>query len=273
MEIGTNIRTIRKNKGITIKKLADITGIPYRTLQDYESGKIKEPSHSKLAIIAKKLEVPLSEITGEDRFIFHEMSLAQKFRDLEYVQKEIAQLTSNLNAVEKKILEETDPTISKELLYESYEIYRSLDELEPLSEKYEKEFSELLEFLNISKERFYNEQQEFQKLLYNTNLLRSIRNNINTVIEDSPLSDRIDFQLNDENLSYLQKLFSKDDLMFFDEAFLFIANMKAMFSNILLLPKPREVFISQFIDFFTSEYIGLPERIVADTLSKIFEEN
>lgn len=38
---GERIKNLRKSKRITQKELAKETGIPYRTLQRYESGKIK----------------------------------------------------------------------------------------------------------------------------------------------------------------------------------------------------------------------------------------
>jgi transcriptional regulator with XRE-family HTH domain len=75
MNIGENIKRIRRSKGITQTTLADETKIPYRTLQDYENNKIKEPAISKLFVIANKLEVSLEELTGEMETLKKELKL------------------------------------------------------------------------------------------------------------------------------------------------------------------------------------------------------
>ncbi len=55
--LGDNIRNIRKEKKLSINKLAKITGISLGYLSDLENNKAKNPSVDKLKIIADALEV------------------------------------------------------------------------------------------------------------------------------------------------------------------------------------------------------------------------
>ncbi|WP_315080840.1 helix-turn-helix transcriptional regulator [uncultured Clostridium sp.] len=55
--LGDNIRNIRKEKKLSINKLAKITGISLGYLSDLENNKAKNPSFDKLKIIADVLEV------------------------------------------------------------------------------------------------------------------------------------------------------------------------------------------------------------------------
>lgn len=55
--LGDNIRNIRKEKKLSINKLAKITGISLGYLSDLENNKAKNPSVDKLKIIADALGV------------------------------------------------------------------------------------------------------------------------------------------------------------------------------------------------------------------------
>lgn len=54
MNTGEMIKHLRKKKGITQKQLSQLTGIPLRTLQDYEAGKCK-PKFDRLIKITEEL--------------------------------------------------------------------------------------------------------------------------------------------------------------------------------------------------------------------------
>ena len=80
MTIGENIKTVRKQKGLTQKQLAERTGLATITIQQYEADKY-EPRPDNIIRIAKVLEVAPYEIGGS--LLWDELS------DLETLQKEI----------------------------------------------------------------------------------------------------------------------------------------------------------------------------------------
>ena len=61
MTVGENIRTIRKQKGLTQKQLAELTGLLEPTIRKYESGKV-QPKSDNLHKIATALGVDPSQI-------------------------------------------------------------------------------------------------------------------------------------------------------------------------------------------------------------------
>ena len=61
MSIGEQIRTIRKQKGLTQEQLAEKLGIPASTIRKYESGKV-QPKTERLFDIASKLGVHPSQL-------------------------------------------------------------------------------------------------------------------------------------------------------------------------------------------------------------------
>lgn len=65
MTIGEVIRTVRKQKGMTQKKLGENCGIAEPTIRKYESGRLN-PKISTLQKIAGGLGVTLSELLGFD---------------------------------------------------------------------------------------------------------------------------------------------------------------------------------------------------------------
>ena len=79
MTIGENIKTVRKQKGLTQKQLAERTGLATITIQQYEADKY-EPRPDNIIRIAKVLEVAPYEIGGS--LLWDELS------DLETLQKE-----------------------------------------------------------------------------------------------------------------------------------------------------------------------------------------
>ena len=65
LSLGERIRTIRKNKKITLKELADKINVSTPTVSRYESNK-REPNYETLLLIAEALEVPVSELLNEE---------------------------------------------------------------------------------------------------------------------------------------------------------------------------------------------------------------
>lgn len=58
------LRQIRKEKGLSIQTLSELSGVPYRTLQDIE--KRGDCVVSNLVKIAKVLQVTLDDLWAED---------------------------------------------------------------------------------------------------------------------------------------------------------------------------------------------------------------
>ena len=65
MNIGHNLKKIRKSKRLTQEKLSEITQISMASIQRYESGK-RQPNIQTINKIAEALGVPVSEILGSN---------------------------------------------------------------------------------------------------------------------------------------------------------------------------------------------------------------
>lgn len=65
MNIGHNLKKIRKSKRLTQEKLSEITQISIASIQRYESGK-RQPNIQTINKIAEALGVPVSEILGSN---------------------------------------------------------------------------------------------------------------------------------------------------------------------------------------------------------------
>ena len=68
MEIGSNIRSIRKQKGLTQKQLGEILGVSQAAVGQFENNK-SVPQVKTLEKIANALGVPTSQLLGEDYMI------------------------------------------------------------------------------------------------------------------------------------------------------------------------------------------------------------
>lgn len=60
------LKEIMEGKKVTAQALADRTGIPKQTIDQYKSGRRKEPSFSNGLKIAKALEVDPYELVKEE---------------------------------------------------------------------------------------------------------------------------------------------------------------------------------------------------------------
>lgn len=65
MIIGDKIRLLRTERRISIRKMADITGLSKSTLSDIENNKSKKPTIDTVGRIAKALDVPIAELLSE----------------------------------------------------------------------------------------------------------------------------------------------------------------------------------------------------------------
>lgn len=64
--LADNLKTILEIRKISMYKLSKDTGIPHTTIRDIVSGKSKNPSYNLISAIAKALNIPISELTGND---------------------------------------------------------------------------------------------------------------------------------------------------------------------------------------------------------------
>lgn len=82
MSVGQNIRKIRKEKGITQKKLSELTGIAEITIRQYEAGKYK-PKVEQVEKLAKALDVTPFDIIGENIKPLSEYSTKELLQEIE----------------------------------------------------------------------------------------------------------------------------------------------------------------------------------------------
>jgi len=61
IELGNKLKIARLNKGLTIKRLAEITGVSVTTIVNAEHGTTK-PYGKVLKLMSDALDIPLSEL-------------------------------------------------------------------------------------------------------------------------------------------------------------------------------------------------------------------
>lgn len=64
MSIGERIRDLRESKDISRYRLSKDTGIPYTTLTDIESGKVKDIRLENLKLISKALKISIEKLSA-----------------------------------------------------------------------------------------------------------------------------------------------------------------------------------------------------------------
>lgn len=89
MTIGDKIRLFRTEKKISIRKMAEITGLSKSTLSDIENNKSKKPTVDTVGKIANALEVPISELF-EDTNLQGEESVKQNTTKEELNEKDLS---------------------------------------------------------------------------------------------------------------------------------------------------------------------------------------
>ncbi|MBA4509173.1 helix-turn-helix transcriptional regulator [Clostridium sporogenes] len=65
-ELGLNIKKFREQKGWSLSKLKQESGVGYATLHDIENGKSKKMNSKNLEKVAKALNVTTNELLGID---------------------------------------------------------------------------------------------------------------------------------------------------------------------------------------------------------------
>ena len=63
--LGKRFRDLRKQKGLTLSRMAKMTGRSVSLLSQIETGKVN-PSFSSMRTLAEALEVPLSQLMLQD---------------------------------------------------------------------------------------------------------------------------------------------------------------------------------------------------------------
>ena len=70
-----NIRNLRKAKGLTIPKLSELTCIPVRTIEDYESEKSQIAYYHRLKAFCKALDCDIDNLmTKEEKCVYDGIS-------------------------------------------------------------------------------------------------------------------------------------------------------------------------------------------------------
>ena len=62
--LSTNLKKLRRERGLTLEELADAIGSTRQTVHRYENGTITNIPPEKIELLAKRLEVSPSELLG-----------------------------------------------------------------------------------------------------------------------------------------------------------------------------------------------------------------
>ena len=57
-----NLRNIRKKRGISLKQLHEMTGIPFRTLEDWDGEKRQIQAYHRIKMLAKVLKCDMDDL-------------------------------------------------------------------------------------------------------------------------------------------------------------------------------------------------------------------
>lgn len=136
MSLGENIRNIRKNKGYSIMKIRELTGLSKSTVSDLENDK-SSPTSETLQKIASALEVPVSSFF--DKEPIEEIKIERDY-SLSINEQE------NIDDEAKKIIEELSMSFSKDKDFLSEEDYFAVENairttLEAIKIKNKKKFT------------------------------------------------------------------------------------------------------------------------------------
>jgi len=99
--IGNKIREIRKNKKITIEKLAEKANLAYPNLAKIEQGKA-DPHLTTLERISKALKIPMTDLflKSSSQMKYDRQKFIKKFTELSKKPEEIKQLVKYLVELE-----------------------------------------------------------------------------------------------------------------------------------------------------------------------------
>lgn len=271
MDIGANIKTIRKSKGITQKELATSTGIPYRTLQDYENNKIKEPALSKLNIIATKLGVTLSELMGDKKILLDESDLKTYRLYLAWLESQIIEPLYDLEGINNKIKTENDPEELRELFDESKTYDNLIKTQEASIREYKEKISKLCEKLGITEEDLEPISEKDKENLKQFNHINYIEQNINFLFKpENNHIDKVNKEMPAERFRLYKKLFTVPELKFLMDALFVLSKIKTAVED--AKNYKREDILNILIDFYSDENLGLDPEMIKLNLNDIMDK-
>lgn len=64
--LADNLKNNLESRKMSMYKLSKLTGIPHTTIRDIVSGKSQNPSYKIIADIAQALNIPVSELSGQE---------------------------------------------------------------------------------------------------------------------------------------------------------------------------------------------------------------
>lgn len=64
MDLGEKIKTLRKERGLTLQQVGDFVGVGKSTVRKWESGEIKNMGRDKIALVARALSVDPAYLMG-----------------------------------------------------------------------------------------------------------------------------------------------------------------------------------------------------------------
>lgn len=126
MSVAERIKTIRKEKGLTQKQLAELTGLLEPTIRKYESGKV-QPKSENLNKIASALCVHPSQI--DSRLVWND----------EYDVKQLAEDSVLWEAIVRRYGEEPASTMNDFLSLTDEGQQKASEYIDYLMQKYKKE--------------------------------------------------------------------------------------------------------------------------------------
>ncbi len=126
MSVAERIKTIRKEKGLTQKQLAELTGLLEPTIRKYESGKV-QPKSENLNKIANALGVHPSQI--DSRLVWND----------EYDVKQLAEDSVLWEAIVRRYGEEPASTMNDFLSLTDEGQQKASEYIDLLMQKYKKE--------------------------------------------------------------------------------------------------------------------------------------
>lgn len=65
MQLGNNIQTLRKKKGLSQEKLAEKINVTRQTISNWELGET-EPNPEQLILLSKQFDISIDELVGND---------------------------------------------------------------------------------------------------------------------------------------------------------------------------------------------------------------
>ena len=118
MSIAENIKTLRKEKGITQKQLAEKTGLAVITIQGYESGKYN-PKINTIMNLCAALDCSVIDIIGEEGKQYYRMfDIEQRLSDVsnEVTKNDVIQLVKPNITAFRSMVKELLPDLYPDIL-------------------------------------------------------------------------------------------------------------------------------------------------------------